>query len=1213
MSRPLALGLALASTMWVMPTLARAENPFDAEQHRLAREVQRAARSPRAVLPLIELFRHAEDADPAVTRAALSRLAAERRLPAHLRAYAGALLARMELRAGDAAGAEARIDELGYVRDFHVVGPFDNEGKAGFDRADAPEQLLTGPFDAEARFEGKEREVAMRVYPNVSAYGYVNLDAVLRPYENVCGYAFTTVTSDEAKPLGLWVGGGGATKVWWNGELVHRDPGYRQPHPDRSVAMVGAHAGPNRLAVKVCVTDATWGFFLRVADPSGAPASGMEASSAEMPLTPAGHGVTPAAALRTPFEALGAAAEGARATAQDLEDFARFLAYTGSDDPAERRARQLAARAAEMQPTAERLELAATLADQRGEVMRFVARALELAPRDPEVQLLEAQLRSTSLYPPDALPLIDRLPEAGRVAVEAAILRAEVLRGMGLTEAALAALDHAAELAPGSHRVVRAQLAAAEEAGHADQVVATASAALALRWDDVSSRRKVLADALRRGEKPVVLEHLAVLRRLGRDDGEALGYVAAIHQALDRNDDALEAIHEARELAPPDAGPAVTEGRLLLRMGQRDAAADALREALALRPQDADTRELLEQLRPEARPDERYAADRETLLARRGEADGYPMTILEDLTVNTVFDNGLGSSFRQLAVQVHDEEGARQLRTYPIQFDPSSQRIDVRLARIYRANGEVLEGLETYEQSLGEPWYRIYYDTRALVVVLPDLEPGDTVELRYRIDDVTHRNLFADYYGDLHFLQGSSPVKHLEYVLITPASREFYFNEPRLTGLEHERTVTGGTRTDRFFAENVAPVRREEHMPGPTEIMPYLHVSTYQSWEDIGRWYWGLIQDQLYVDASLRRTVAELVQGAPDVETKVRRIHDWVVAHTRYVGLEFGIHGYKPYRVSQIVDRGFGDCKDKASLLYAMFREAGIDAHLVLVRTRRNGSIPDLPASLAVFDHAIAYVPELDLYIDGTAEHSGVTELPEQDQGVAVLHVWPGGSELRRTPVLPAALNARQRSVDVALAADGTGVIEVEETVHGVNAAYYRSTYEAEGTRAERFERALRSLFPGLRLLSQVFDHLGDLDKPVVYRYRAEVPQLAQTDGSRLRVSASSMVGTLQRLATSPTRQHVLELGAPSRSEETRTIHLPAGASAEQVPEGGTAESPFGTVMLRITREGDRILARTEIEVRTDRVAPDQYEAFRRWVQEADQILRQRITIEAPR
>ena len=35
-----------------------------------------------------------------------------------------------------------------------------------------------------------------------------------------------------------------------------------------------------------------------------------------------------------------------------------------------------------------------------------------------------------------------------------------------------------------------------------------------------------------------------------------------------------------------------------------------------------------------------------------------------DLTVNTVFDNGLGSSFQQYAAQVHDEEGARRYRTF---------------------------------------------------------------------------------------------------------------------------------------------------------------------------------------------------------------------------------------------------------------------------------------------------------------------------------------------------------------------------------------------------------------------------------------------------------------------------------------------------------------------------------------------------------------------
>ena len=61
------------------------------------------------------------------------------------------------------------------------------------------------------------------------------------------------------------------------------------------------------------------------------------------------------------------------------------------------------------------------------------------------------------------------------------------------------------------------------------------------------------------------------------------------------------------------------------------------------------------------------------------------------------------------------------------------------------------------------------------------------------------------------------------------------------------------------------------------------------------------------------------------------------------------------------------------------------------MRTRRGGRLDPQPASLAVFDHAIVYVPKLDRYLDGTAEFSGTRELPVQDQGVMVLRVGPRG------------------------------------------------------------------------------------------------------------------------------------------------------------------------------------------------------------------------------
>ncbi|UJR86262.1 DUF3857 domain-containing protein [Sandaracinus amylolyticus] len=1188
-------------------TTTGSARPYEARHRELVAEIGRAGRSSRAILPLIELWRMWNDVPPATTVASLERIVADRRLNGAVRQYAAQMLARARTRMGDPDASRRAFDELGYLRNWRVVGPFDNEGKAGFARADAPETTPdAGPF------EGRVRSVDWRDFPDVSQYGYVSFDAVYRPDTNVCGYARTIVTSDRAQPLSLWLGGGGAVRAWWNGERVIEDAAYRQPDPDRAVAMVGAHQGENVLLVKACVTSTTWGFFARLGDATGAPARGVR--SATMPTSsslPSGHasGVRLPNPPEAPLTALERAASGERASASAIFDLARFLAFTGADDPAEQRAKQLAARAAQMQPIAPHLVLAAQLADERGEAMRFLDRAAQVAPADPRVLLAQARLASTGPSPEAALPILDRIPEGTLEWMDGVSLRAELLMSMGLPESARTVVNRAAALAPGTPRWLAMRISAAGATERRDDAVAMRAELAQLRWDDLGNRRALIADALQRGERDEVMRHLEVYRRLGADSVTTYVAVAEVLDALGDEAEMMGAYRAALDLAPEDADARVAYGRALLRGGQQDVAATMLREALALRPQDAETRELLETMAPESqRADEAFAASERDILARVREESGYPARVLQNLTVNTVFESGLGTSFRQLAVQIADDEGARDWRTFPIQFDPDVQRVTIRAARVYRG-GQRLEAMQTFEQQLGEPWYRIWYDTRALVVVFPDLEPGDVVELRWRIDDVAERNQFDDYYGDLTYFAGPVPNARIEYVLMTPASRQFHFNEPRLPGLQHEQRVEEGRRIDRFVATDVPAIQSEDNMPGMTEVAPYLHVSTYRTWEDVGRWYWGLIRDQLYADENLRRVVADLVRDAPDTRTKVQRIYGWVIQNTRYVGLEFGIHGFLPYRVPQIVQRGFGDCKDKASLIYTMLREAGIDARIVLVRTRNNGAITDLPASLSVFDHAIAYVPELDLFLDGTAEYSGTNEFPQMDQGVTVLIVGPDGAELRRTPVLPAEQNERSRQIAIDLQNDGTGRIEVTEQVRGSEAPGYRVTYQAEGTRRERFERALRGLFPGIELRTQEFAGLTNYEEPIRIRYTADVPRLAVADADGLRVQATVLDDLTRSLARSATRRHPLDLRGTTRYVEERRIRVPQGMRVLHVPEGGEVSSEYGRLSLRFEQSEREIVARTEMALTRDRIAPEEYEAFRRWVEQADLILRQRIAI----
>lgn len=1188
----------------------RAESAYDERQRKLADGVLAQGKDPEAQLDLLRMVRASEEADPELTLAAFRKLSEARALDPQHRVFAARRVAWDLRRTGKVAGATAAFDALGYQRAFRVIGPFDNEGKRGFQTELGPELDRLAAPNPDASYRGRERVVRYRELPDIVQGGYVSFDAVFRPTENVCGFAETSLHVDRKQTLSLWLGAGGASKLYFNGVQVLSDAAYRVATPDRDVALVEAKPGENRILVKSCVTSGSWGFYLRVGDEKGEPLSFSADPSKIAVLDKPGSAPKNSAKLKPVLRALEEKANAPKPSARALENLARFLRETGADDPAERRAQQLARRAAELEPTPSRLLLASALSEERYEKLRYVDRARVLAPNNAEVILAHAQLVSAGPSGEAALAMLDGLPDTGLMGLEKARAKAAQLSLLGFDDSALKLLREAQAQVAQSEVFATLLVDALTRKSRQDEVVALCKAILARRYDHLGARRLLLEDAIARGAESQALDHLDALRELFPGDERRLFYLADAYDAIGREDLKLASLNQALSIAPESAAAHVRYGRALLRSGQKEVAAQSLRTALKLQPQDAETRELLEQIVPEKRLDESYAATTELILGRRTKDTSHPVSVLWDLTVNTVFDNGLGSRFVQFAAQVHDAEGARRLRARSIQFDPETQRVDVRLARVHRANGQILEANETYEQQLGEPWYRVFYDTRALVVVFPDLEPGDSVELRYRVDDVAPRNLFADYYGDVHLLASGEPRAHTEYVLITPTSREFYFNKPSMEGLKHERSVDDARRIDRFVVENVPPVRAEPSMPGVTEMVPYLHVSTYQSWQDVGRWYWGLIQDQLYADDHLKRVVAELKQGAKNEQELVARIYGWVVKNTRYVALEFGIHGFLPYRVPEVVRRGFGDCKDKASLIYTMLREAGIDARIVLVRTRQNGTIESEPASLAVFDHAIAYVPSLDLYLDGTAEHSGTRELPGGDQGVMVLLVGPSEeAKLTKTPVLPPADNMRTRTISMQLEADGDGQVQVHEQVAGVDAARYRSTFQAEGTRKDRLERQLSAAYPGLVLEQFRFEGLTDLETRVEVEYRLKAPQVARREGNELRIAASSMRDLLREMASSPTRKLPLELNVKNAYREERTLRAPQGWTASTLPVGGKIQSPFGS--LKVTNEkrsATEVVSTTDFELSVDRVEPRDYPAFRRFVEQVDEILRQRVT-----
>jgi len=273
--------------------------------------------------------------------------------------------------------------------------------------------------------------------------------------------------------------------------------------------------------------------------------------------------------------------------------------------------------------------------------------------------------------------------------------------------------------------------------------------------------------------------------------------------------------------------------------------------------------------------------------------------------------------------------------------------VQLRGARVFRGDGTVDEAIESGEGAADDPQVAMYTSARTFYVQFPRLEPGDVVELRYRIDSMSAQNQFADYFGEVAYLQSSEPITHAEYVLVTPKSRKLYVDAQRVPNLKQTTEDRGDLRIYRFAADKVPALQPEPAMPPWASLLGYVHVSTYRSWKDLGRWYWGLVHEQFDVDEETKKLALEITKGKTTPTDKVKAVYDWVIDRTRYVALEFGIYGYKPHRCVQTVTRGWGDCKDKATVIVTLLRQLGIDATIVIVRSGMRGDFDSKLPSLA--------------------------------------------------------------------------------------------------------------------------------------------------------------------------------------------------------------------------------------------------------------------------
>lgn len=524
--------------------------------------------------------------------------------------------------------------------------------------------------------------------------------------------------------------------------------------------------------------------------------------------------------------------------------------------------------------------------------------------------------------------------------------------------------------------------------------------------------------------------------------------------------------------------------------------------------------------------------------------------------------------------------------------------------RVVTPDGEVftLDPSTISEINLQSQLEDVYQDRRQVQAPIPGIAVGTVLEEEIVVVD--REPLFpAGTYRRQHLALGA-PSRRVRMVLDAPEGMELRWATALVPDPDPEVTRADGRVRTVFELDDVAARdRRPAALPLDVAHYPWIAFTTGSSWNGVASAYSELVEERIADAAELASALPDDLDDPDDpdrandgrmdrIRHRLAFLHDRV----RYTGVELGDAAIVPRAPTQTLARGYGDCKDKATLLVALLREIGIPARVALLRANTPQDVaPDVPGvGLDGFNHAIVYVPpgeppepgqpgaepEPELWIDATAAHTALGDLPPGDRGRWALVADPATEALIRTPLATAQNNRTVEIREVTLPEIGLGTVNLTTRWSGAPAVRMRWGLAQIGE--ENLEETLEPLFSDQlsveRLTRLDVRNVDALDQPFILELEAENCRFAAASLSDAAVALNEgeIFQDLPDLFKTPAdddREEDFRIEEPWVREHRTRIVKPPGFVLRELPENRTEELGPALYEEVFEQEGDDVVA----------------------------------------
>jgi tetratricopeptide (TPR) repeat protein/transglutaminase-like putative cysteine protease len=1086
-------------------------------------------------------------------------------------------LARELRMQGEHEEAEELVRGLGFVDAWQVLGAFDNDQGKGFQTEYPPEQ--DAGQDASRTYAGVRMPIRFRPLATGKLDGALPLGDAVWPATAVVVYAETFVTAGKGRQVDLRLTTTNAVRVWHNGKLCGSDDRIYHDELDNVVVRITLEAGQSRLLVKSAHESGPFRLAARITELDGSIPSDLRyaASGHESPPP---HPRAPSVGIVPPGGAIDRLADKNRR---------RFLqARLWAREGHSRRATWY---------------LSPLLSESRDNptVMFFAAAAL--GELNEAGKALDLWSRGAARFPEASGFLLDRARfYASRRLWDRAEkdLAAVIARGSaGTREAHLElaylygrrdwAVDRCQELEAAAAPAPDDRYALAElgrcklDRGYVEEAESLFRRAHALAPGDATLLQRLFEVALRRLDYGAAEGWLKELLAARPSSPEVRFEEAELHRRRGRAAEAQRALEAALALCPDAPWGYERLAQLALEAKDRAGAERWLRLSLERDPENASLAQRLAALSPSALPlGDRLAPTAEDIERAVRSADkvkvhaGSHLVVLLDDEVTAVNPDGSSKRIVTQVMQAVSTDGRDALIQAPL---PTSGRLNVMEAYSIRKGGERQEASSI----------------QGGVVRFRSLEVGSITVMQYTHFAPPPRFLPTEYVGQRPFQAVNGQVQAARWRLVLPKDRAL---DVAVRGpIEHGAEVVGDQKVWTFSVKDAPPLLPEPMMPPYADEQWTAVAGTLKSWDGYARWESALLGEAFQPSAELDALAKKLTAGAATPRDKILKLWAHVAQEIRYQqDYEDSIAGVKPHSASMVVERGYGDCKDKAVLMIRLAKAVGVELRFAVLRTTGSGKVwKEVPNQQ--FNHAIVYAPKqagIDepFFVDTTTNGLDIGNMRTDDEGAWSLVIDHAGRwEFVRIPYQSADLELVRHHVEVALTDPQKAIGRDHIEVRGAVAAGVRMALRSAEGEKKYYQSLSDHLFPGTTLVSGRADHAQDLTRPVSVQLDIDLSNAVRPEDDRFRFEVP-LPFPVSHSAALATRAYPLRL---RRGAEALTMDVDLGEAqrAFHVPADFSVDHPCFTVSRKAETKGTHVVVTASYKNTCAEIAPADYPAFR--------------------